>query len=145
MKSAIASWVWKETAKVLGVLGIIAGIVFLGFELSQNNDLLAAQPRYNLIVQRADMNDTFTEPFNLEVLHKYESGAELTPVERSVVFSLMARLRELPQEYSGFSVIQARHGMIHRHACHSERAFARDDWKYKSLEYLPGFESYVDA
>ncbi len=92
---AIANWVWKETAEVLGVLGIIAGIVFLGFELSQNNDLLAAQARYNLIVQRADMNDTFADPFNLEVLHKYESGAELTPVERSVVFSLMARLVEM--------------------------------------------------
>jgi len=92
---AIANWVWKETAEVLGVLGIIAGIVFLGFELGQNNDLLAAQARYNLIVQRADMNDTFAEPRNLEVLHKYGSSAELTPVERSAVSNLMAKLVEM--------------------------------------------------
>ena len=92
---AIAKWVWKETAEVLGVVGIIAGIVFLGFELGQNNDLLAAQARYNLIVQRADMNDTFAEPRNLEVLHKYGSGAELTPVERGAVSNLMAKLVEM--------------------------------------------------
>ncbi len=92
---AIANWVWKETAEVLGVVGIIAGIGFLGFELSQNNDLLAAQARYNLIVQRADMNDTFAEPRNLEVLHKYGSGAELTPVERSALANLMAKVVEM--------------------------------------------------
>ena len=36
---------------------------------------------------------------------------------------------ELPHGYSGFSVIQARDGMNHRHACHSKRSFARDYWK----------------
>ena len=44
---AIANWVWKETAEVLGVLGIIAGIVFLGFELRQNNELMEADARFN--------------------------------------------------------------------------------------------------
>jgi hypothetical protein len=95
LKLAIANWVWKETAEVLGVLGIIAGIAFLGFELSQNNDLLAAQARYNLIVQRADMNDTFAQPHMLEVLHKHTTGAELTPVERSALANLMAKVVEM--------------------------------------------------
>ena len=30
------SWVWKEAAEVIGVLGIIAGIIFLGYEMRQN-------------------------------------------------------------------------------------------------------------
>ena len=30
------SWIWKETAEVIGVLGIIASIVFLGYEMRQN-------------------------------------------------------------------------------------------------------------
>ena len=42
---AIKKWVWKETAEVLGVVGIIAGIVFLGYELRQNNELMAAEER----------------------------------------------------------------------------------------------------
>jgi hypothetical protein len=84
-----------QTATLLANLGVIAGIVFLGFELSQNNDLLAAQARYNLIVQRADMNDTFGLPHILEAQHKYESGAELTPVERRAVFNLSAKMIEM--------------------------------------------------
>ena len=33
---ALPKWVWKETAEVLGFVGIIVGIVFLGYELRQN-------------------------------------------------------------------------------------------------------------
>jgi hypothetical protein len=84
-----------QTATLLANLGVIAGIVFLGFELSQNNDLLAAQARYNLIVQRADMNDTVGEPLILEAQHKYESGTELTPVERRAISNLVAKKVEM--------------------------------------------------
>jgi hypothetical protein len=47
---AIKKSVWKETAEVLGVVGIIAGIVFLGYELRQNNELMAAEARFNYLV-----------------------------------------------------------------------------------------------
>ena len=84
-----------QVATLLASFGVIAGIIFLGFELGQNNELLAAQARYNLIVQRADMNDSINEPRILEVLHKYGSGAELTPVEQDTVFNMMARVFEM--------------------------------------------------
>jgi len=54
---AIAKWVWKETAEVLGVVGIIAGIVFLGFELRQNNQLLVEEARYNNLSERIRGNE----------------------------------------------------------------------------------------
>ncbi len=44
---ALKKWIWKETAEVLGVVGIIAGIAFLGFELRQNNELMEAEARFN--------------------------------------------------------------------------------------------------
>ena len=52
---AIANWVWRETAEVLGVVGIIAGIVFLGYELRQNNDLMAADARANRLDQATEV------------------------------------------------------------------------------------------
>ena len=54
---AIAKWAWKETAVVLGVVGIIAGIVFLGFELRQNNQLLVEEARYNNLSERIRGNE----------------------------------------------------------------------------------------
>ena len=84
-----------QTLGLLANVGVIAGIAFLGVELSQNNDLLAAQARYDLIVQRADMNDTWNEPRILEILYKYESDAGLTPIERSALYNVTAKLVEM--------------------------------------------------
>ncbi len=84
-----------QTINVLANVGVIAGIVFLGVELSQNNDLLAAQARYDLIVRRADINDTFNESRILEILYKYGSAKELTPIERSAIFNVTAKLVEM--------------------------------------------------
>ncbi|HEY5622263.1 MAG TPA: hypothetical protein VIV14_00785 [Gammaproteobacteria bacterium] len=33
---AIAKWVWKETAEVLGIIGVIASMIFVGLEIRQN-------------------------------------------------------------------------------------------------------------
>ena len=37
------SWIWKETAEVIGVLGIVGSLIFVAFEIRQNNDLMEAQ------------------------------------------------------------------------------------------------------
>ncbi len=68
---AIANWVWKETAEVLGVVGIIAGILFLGFELRQNNDLLEADVRFNHMETRAGWHRNLaTNPHITELIAK---------------------------------------------------------------------------
>ena len=33
---AKASWIWKETAEIIGVLGVIASLIFVAFEIRQN-------------------------------------------------------------------------------------------------------------
>lgn len=50
----VEKWVWKETAEVIGVLGIIAGIVFLTLELRQNNELMAAEARALVVAQSTE-------------------------------------------------------------------------------------------
>ena len=89
---AIKSWIWKETAEVIGVLGIIAGIVFLGFELRQNNDFLAAQARYNLRVQRLSALEAVDSAHVMEALLKYGSGDNATPAEIAISRTLAVRL-----------------------------------------------------
>jgi len=84
-----------QAITILANVGVIIGIGFLALELSQNNDLLAAQARYNLIVQRAAMNDSLNEPFILDALHKSAAGAEMTPVEQSAIFGVTQKLVEM--------------------------------------------------
>jgi hypothetical protein len=43
-----------QTITILANLGVIAGIVFLGYELRQNNSLMAAEARFNRLTMAVD-------------------------------------------------------------------------------------------
>ena len=38
-----------QTITILANIGVIAGIVFLGLEIRQNNELMAAEARYKVL------------------------------------------------------------------------------------------------
>ena len=48
-----------QTMSVLANVGIIAGIVFLGYELQQNNDQLRSQSRANIYSMQTEIQGTF--------------------------------------------------------------------------------------
>ena len=62
------SWIWKEIAEVIGVLGIIAGIVFLGYEMRQNTIAVRSEASQGLQNQIASvyqmlMDDSMMDTF----------------------------------------------------------------------------------
>lgn len=64
-------------------IGVIAGIIFLGLELQQNNELLEAQTRYNHKETRANNMSAFSNNSELaEIIVKAGSGETLTPKEQ---------------------------------------------------------------
>lgn len=63
-------------------IGVIAGIVFLAYELRQNNENLEAQARYTIKENRASMNSQIAhDPVFAGVISKARSGSELSPTE----------------------------------------------------------------
>lgn len=76
-----------QTIAVLANLGVIAGIVFLGIELRQNNEQMAAQSRYNYYQRRIDFGLTMALNTELrEAVGKMRRNEELTPLERGRLF-----------------------------------------------------------
>ena len=72
-----------QSMTILANVGVIAGIVFLGIELQQNNELLAAQARKDQLDARAVTLESITENSELALLSfKLENGDELTPLEQ---------------------------------------------------------------
>lgn len=69
--------------------------MFLAVEVRQNNRFLAAQARYSLRQYRSDIVDTFITPHVTEALHKYASGQQTTPVERSIAIMTALKVFEL--------------------------------------------------
>ena len=79
---------------ILANLGVIAGIVFLGIELRQNNELMAEQQRFNrLTVANSSQELVIAHPHLAELLVKVESDpGQLTPAERRQMAALGRRV-----------------------------------------------------
>ena len=74
-----------QTIQIVANIGVIAGIVFLAFELRQNNALLTAQSSHALLSTKFEYRARIIDNTNgfAEILQKRRSGAQLSPVERS--------------------------------------------------------------
>ena len=141
-----------QLVEIVAGIGVIAGIAFLGFELRQNNALLAAQARYNLIVRRADMNTTIITPYILDTLHKHAAGAELTPSEQSVAFAASLKFIEMwDWQYSEFKAGMLKEDELPVAAWrlwyHEETEIPvpiRDTWNKRKAVMRPDFVQFME-
>ena len=81
-----------QSVQVAANLGVIAGIIFLGIEISQNNELMEAQARYNRLVTQTGSQTLIADNAQLAaLLAKNDMGDELTPGERRQFEALYGR------------------------------------------------------
>ena len=72
----------NKWSTLISNIAVIAGIVFLGYELNQNNENLAAQSRFNYREARAEGNlQNAHDPVFAGIIMKAMNGDELTPAE----------------------------------------------------------------
>jgi hypothetical protein len=75
-----------QTIQILANLGVIAGIVFLGIEVQQNNALLGAQARTSRTQLRVDgLQSVMSNPELLQARLKRREGQSLTPAEQMLL------------------------------------------------------------
>jgi len=75
-----------QAITILANIGVIAGIIFLGVELQQNNEFLEAQARSDREAVRRGVFERYLQnPALIEATLKAESGEELTEQEASLV------------------------------------------------------------
>jgi len=87
---------------VLANIGVIAGIVFLGIEINQNSNELAAQTRNSLYEMRANLELDFQRNIGgiADIYEKIKAGEALTRSEQDRFFSRRAHvLRTLEYMY----------------------------------------------
>ena len=73
---------FPQLATILANVGVIAGIVFLGIELRQNNELMAAEARATYAsMDQAGWGFIIENPDFIEVLVKDRNGESLTEAE----------------------------------------------------------------
>jgi hypothetical protein len=93
-----------QTITILANIGVIAGIVFLAFELRQNNELLETEARRGLMLNRMDINRSWAADENLmQLREKAFDGEPLTRGEQiRVEADLVSLLVGMEWEYEQF-------------------------------------------
>ncbi|MES2626827.1 MAG: hypothetical protein V4628_16190 [Pseudomonadota bacterium] len=73
-------------------VGVIAGIVFLGIELSQNNEHAASQAKYNMLQNQVSVIAQISSSSELgEVIARARASAELLPADEVRLNALAAQ------------------------------------------------------
>jgi hypothetical protein len=79
-----------QTVSILANIGVIAGIVFLAIEISQNNELLGAQARASRVALRqADTALVIENPELAAAYFKYTEGEPVTGYEQMLLDQLV--------------------------------------------------------
>ncbi len=73
-------------------VGVIAGIVFLGIELSQNNEHAASQAKYNMLQNQVSVISQISSSSDLsELIARARVSEELSPADQVRLNSLAAQ------------------------------------------------------
>jgi len=93
-----------QTITILANLGVIAGIVFLGVELRQNNELMEAQARSNVSERLIGLAEAlYQNPELAAALTKSRNDQDLSDVEEEMLYAFdLRRLRGYETQYREF-------------------------------------------
>ena len=129
---------------ILANVGVIAGIVFLGIELQQNNALIASQTRFNRLSAATGTNTLVADNADLaEIIAKANKSEELTDGEtiRLYFYNLRAlsnmqwTFREVPEANIPINVWRRIHdNNLHR----------RNFWERERQTFSDDFVQFID-
>jgi len=125
-------------------LGVIAGIVFLGVELRQNNELMAAGARFNRL-QIATASYTFIagDPQFAGLLARTDQSMDgITAAEREQLLNFGSRVL-LNQQWTYFE-LPRKELPIENWRRISQRAHWRLAWTERRDAVNPEFEAWID-
>ncbi len=136
-----------QTITILANVGVIAGIVFLGVELAQNNEFLAAQARFNRQTLAAESWSIIaTEPELTTVIIKDRNGQELTEVEKLRIEAYWMRM--LTNVAWGFSELQGTSEIdvyiFNQRRNFTEQNYIRTVWQERSGAFDPAFVQFME-
>jgi hypothetical protein len=135
----------SQSLAALANIGVLAGIVFLAIEVRQNT---RAQDAATYQEISRDVRDIITA-VPAEIRDKVRSGEEISSVERAIyggfILQTMRAYESWWQQHEigtlSDEVYQSYIGHIYYTL---GDALSREIWRSKPVEFLPGFELYVD-
>ena len=136
-----------QTISILANMGVIAGIVFLGYELRQNNRFLAEQTRYSMLQNQIGWVDSIAsnaESARLVFLPNDEPAlTELQKIQRVEI--LMGLLRRWEWEYQRSELGIGDLPPLAAFQTGFRRVHMGQDWAELRLQLSPEFAEWMQA
>ena len=138
-----------QMIQIVANIGVIAGIVFLGYELRQNNQFLGAEARYNLLQNRQAVHLMVIQDDNVaDLLVKARSTEELTTTEtEQLSWYYILLLASFDYDYHQFrddlvdeAVVPTRQWIRSFREDHRFYSF----WQDTKQDYTPDFVEWMD-
>jgi hypothetical protein len=94
LELANVNWIWKETAEVLGVLGVIASMIFVGVEIRQNTNAVHGATLQAVSQQSLDLVMAGLDNPELRSAFAAAKSGQLSPEQRNLMgWFFSAKLR----------------------------------------------------
>lgn len=79
---------WKGIFETVGIIAVVVSLILVYFEINQNNELMAAEARYNRLNASIALNMAIAQDSQISLAHVHVVPAsELTPEENVVLRS----------------------------------------------------------
>ena len=146
LELANINWIWKETAEVLGVLGVIASMIFVGVEIRQNTNAVHGATLQAVSQQSLDLVMAGLDNPELRSAFVAAISGRLSPEQRNLMnWFLSAKLRADENRFR-----QAELGILgsltflqlSNHAAYRTPYFA-EYWARSSEIYAADFQDFV--
>lgn len=130
-------------------IGVIAGIVFLAYELRQNNELMAAEYRATSLAQRTTFMEKGTDPGIAELFVRISQGERLLPADLGrveLIYEWFLEMWEWTYDESVYGVTELPDENELPQWRESYRNFPGLDqyWQEKKKFAPPGFRQWMD-
>ena len=143
---AEVNWIWKESAEVLGVLGVIASMIFVGVEIRQNTDAVLGATLHDVSQQSLDLVMAGVD--NPELRSAFTAAREnrLSPEQKDLMYWFLSaklradenRFRQVELGILDASTIQ----QLSNHAAYRLPYFA-EYWNQNGGNFAPDFQEFV--
>ena len=143
---AEVNWIWKESAEVLGVLGVIASMIFVGVEIRQNTYAVRGATLHAVSQQSLDLVMAGVD--NPELRSAVSAAREntLSPEQRNIlVWFISAKLRADENRFRQvqLGILEASiFQQLSHHAAYRLPYFA-EYWNQNGGNYAPDFQELV--
>lgn len=126
-------------------LGVIAGIVFLGIELQQNNELLEAQTRFNHKETRGDFLGEFENNPGLAIISAKANNGEPLSAEEKIQWDSYNDRLFVNWEWEFYEANTGRFELpISAYKWSMSQPHVAERWQYRKTHFSEAFASFME-